>query len=240
MMRTSAPGGSGAEAFVGFVLDEPQQLGLKRGRQVADFIQKQGAALAGGDAARIVPDRAGERALDVPEEFAFQQVGGNRGAGYGRHGFGRPRTPVVDGLGQRRLAGAAFPLEQEDCLGSGGFAGGVDDPLHGGVGALEPHRRGSPFPVRLQRGDLGFQPPDPADAPGQQPDLIRREGFGDVVLGPPPHGFHRAFDRGVGRDDHDFHPGKIRQQAGDQVHAVFRPQPQIDKGQIEGPPFGLR
>ncbi len=145
----------------------------------------------------------------------------------------------MDGPGQRRLSGAAFPLEQDDGLGGGGLPGGLDDPLHGGVRALEPHRRGPTFLVRLQCGDLRFQPPDPADAPGQQPDLIRRERFGNIVLGPAPHGLHRAFDGGVGRDDHDLYPGRIRQQAGDQVHAVFRPQPQVDECQIERPPFRL-
>ena len=49
------------------VLDEAQQLGLDRKRQVADLIQKEGAALAGGDPTGVIPQSPGEGPLHMPE-----------------------------------------------------------------------------------------------------------------------------------------------------------------------------
>ncbi|KAK0330811.1 hypothetical protein LTR94_031359, partial [Friedmanniomyces endolithicus] len=62
------------------LLQETQQLDLQRQRYVADLVQEQGAAVGLFDLARRRLHRAGERALLMPEQFAFQQRLRDRGA----------------------------------------------------------------------------------------------------------------------------------------------------------------
>ena len=54
------------------LLQQPQQFGLYLHRQVADFVQKQSAAIRRLHLAPMVFDRSGERAFDVAKKFAFQ------------------------------------------------------------------------------------------------------------------------------------------------------------------------
>ena len=63
-----------AESFVGPIVEEPQEARLSVGRQVADLVEQQRAALGLLDLARHVGDRPGEGALAMTEEGARHQV----------------------------------------------------------------------------------------------------------------------------------------------------------------------
>src|SRR5204863_5593290 len=65
-----------AHAFVALLLKNPQQLDLNVQRNLADFIEKNRPALRGFEATRAILQRARERASDVAEEFAFEQLAG--------------------------------------------------------------------------------------------------------------------------------------------------------------------
>lgn len=67
--RIGLAGDRVADALVFPVLDEAQQLGLQRQREIADFVQEDGAAIGAGHTADGVLHRAGERALGVTEQF---------------------------------------------------------------------------------------------------------------------------------------------------------------------------
>ena len=69
-----------AHALNGPLLEKSQQLGLQRKRQIADFIEHQSAAVGHLDLAQCGLDCARECTFLKPEQFAFQQVLGNRGA----------------------------------------------------------------------------------------------------------------------------------------------------------------
>ena len=69
-MRTSV-----ADAFVFLVLDEAQQLGLQRQREVADLVEEQRAAVGLVDPAEGAFGGSGEGTAVVPEQLAFHQVG---------------------------------------------------------------------------------------------------------------------------------------------------------------------
>src|SRR5258708_33650602 len=69
-----------ADAFEILILQKAQELGLQGGGQVGDLVEKHSAAVGCFEAAGLVLDRAGERAADVSEEFAFEQLLGERGA----------------------------------------------------------------------------------------------------------------------------------------------------------------
>ena len=66
--------------FVGAFLHDPQQLGLQRHRQFADFIEKQRSAVRGCERAVTRCHRAREVAAFVPEELAAGQFRDDRRA----------------------------------------------------------------------------------------------------------------------------------------------------------------
>ncbi len=68
-----------ADAFVLAVLNEAEELGLNDEREVADFVEEEGAAFAHGDASGVVADGGGECAFDVAEEFGFEEFGEREG-----------------------------------------------------------------------------------------------------------------------------------------------------------------
>ena len=104
-------------------------------RDVADFVEKQGAALRLLDFARGGLDRAGEGAAFVAEQFGFEQGFGNRGA-VDRDEFATcPRAVVVDRAGEQFLAGAACTEQHYRDVGAGDAFDGSGDLEHfGGAG----------------------------------------------------------------------------------------------------------
>ena len=109
-----------ADAADHLIFEHTQQLGLEQGREFADFIEKQGAAVGRFKQALLHLLGVGECALFVAEEFGFHQGFGDGGAVDGDEGLFVADAFVVDGLGDEILAGAAFALD-ENC---GGLAGG--------------------------------------------------------------------------------------------------------------------
>jgi hypothetical protein len=69
-----------AEALDLALLQGAQQLGLQVERQLADFVEEKRAFVRQFDAADLAGNGAGERALLVAEQFAFQQAGRDGGA----------------------------------------------------------------------------------------------------------------------------------------------------------------
>ena len=63
-----------ADALEGAGLQHAQDLGLGRGRHVADFIQEERAAVALLELADALRGGAGERAALMAEQFAFEQL----------------------------------------------------------------------------------------------------------------------------------------------------------------------
>ena len=82
-------------------LNQPQQLGLQNGAQITDFIQKKGAAMGVFDHAPLVFPGTGKRALDVTEQFAFQNIFGNHRAVQGDQGFVPAIAGRMQGLGHQ-------------------------------------------------------------------------------------------------------------------------------------------
>ena len=74
---------------------------------------------------------------------------------------------------------------------------------------------------------------DLAPAHQQQPELFRREGFGQVVEGTCPHGLHGGVDGGVGCHYHVARGRSRRQKLWEKIQAGFAAQAEIDKGEVE-------
>ena len=148
-------------------------------------------------------DGAGERALDVPEQRGFQQVGRHR-AGIDRNkGAIAPRRVQVNGFGDQFFAGPALALQK-----NGGAAGRhlrhqVENLQHGlalahdvfkVVALLQRALELNVFLFRAMAGHGGANI-------GQQ--LLVVPGLLDEVGGPGLHRLHRIFHCAVGGDHDD-------------------------------------
>ena len=100
-----------ADRAHGFFLNRAQQLHLHGQRQVADFVEKQRAAVGGLEQAVLVRDRAGEAAFAVAEEFAFHQALRDRAAVDRHERLVGARTQFVDQARDQFLAGAGFAVD---------------------------------------------------------------------------------------------------------------------------------
>ena len=95
------------------LLQHPQQADLGIEGHIADFIQKNGAAIGQFELPRRASTRrAGKGPFDMTEEFALHQITGD-GAAIDRHeGATGPLAGIVDSLGEEFFAGAAFAQNQ--------------------------------------------------------------------------------------------------------------------------------
>ena len=135
-------GAVAADAFEFALLQHAQQLGLDAGRNFADFIQQNGAAVGQFKAAFAFVQRAGEGAAFMAEKFAFNQVfrdGGAVDLDERRAGAG---AVAIKRAGDQFLAGAAFALDQNGGLRARDFADELraDFPWRGCGRAVQPRR----------------------------------------------------------------------------------------------------
>src|SRR5439155_21436658 len=106
--RVDRNGRSAADAVDYFFLEYAQQLGLPAGAEVADFVEKEGAAGGGFELARPRGVRVGESALLVAEQLALDQRFGHGGAIHRDIGMRLAGAAVMDGPGDDVLAGTAL------------------------------------------------------------------------------------------------------------------------------------
>ena len=101
-----------ADALELALLQHAQQLDLHVGRQVADLVEEQRAAVGQLEAAEPPRDRAGERALLVAEQLRLEHAGRERGA---VHAHERPRLARavdVDRARDHLLAGPGLAAQE--------------------------------------------------------------------------------------------------------------------------------
>jgi hypothetical protein len=134
----------------------------------------------------------------VAEEIAFQEVFLERGAIHGDEGVFRPRAPVVDQACQEALPGAALAADQDNGVGVGRLARGLQDFAHAPVAGQNP-ALGKDAP---QGGDLRLHPVKALQPFQHQVELAGDEGLGKIVEGPHFDRGDRRLDGGVGRDHH--------------------------------------
>ena len=98
-------------------LQHAQNFRLRRRRHVADFIEKDRAAVALLEFADALRGRAGERASFVPEQFAFEKVLRNGRAIDGEERLLAALAVMINRAGNQFLAGAAFAGDQRGGIG---------------------------------------------------------------------------------------------------------------------------
>ena len=151
--------GAPADRHEAALLHHPQQLRLQLQRQLGHLVEKERPSVGAMEQSLAIADRAGERTLDVPKEFALEQ-GGHQGCAVdGNEGLFGPRAFLVNRAGHKLFASAAFSPDQHTRVGRRDPADRLPHALHAGVLADQAMKR-----LRLQalhvrpfRGTLSHQ-----------------------------------------------------------------------------------
>ena len=141
-----------AETFKLALFQHAQQLGLRRHTHIADFIQKDRAAMCRLKLALALIGRACERTFFVAEQFRFNQFARHRGAVH-RNELALPtaRALVVNGARDQFFARAGFAANQHRNFCRRDFGNQVIDLLHAVTGAEQIARA-------FEGGEFFFQP----------------------------------------------------------------------------------
>ncbi len=188
---------------ISFLLQRAQQLGLQIDRQLADFVQKHGAALGDRQQPVLGFIGAGEGALDVAEQLALDQGRNQRAAVHRNKRLVAVRPGVVNRARHQLLAGAALAQDQhrmravrrlgDDAVKLLHLRRAADDRAEAFLG-LDLLAQDAVFAGELQMPDHALQ---------QQPKLFQVERLGDIVVGAVLHRLHRRLHGGVAGDDDD-------------------------------------
>ena len=218
------------------LLQRAQQLGLYRGRELADLVEEERAARGRLEASDAPLDGVGEGAALVTEELALDQALGNSRAVDRNEGTAAPRSVLVDGAGRQLLAGAALAADQHRGARLRHAPDGVEDLLHGvarpeqvSATLASLHPGAQAHDLALERAPLEQL----ADLDAQRPDL---EGLGHVIRRAALHRLHRRRDRvGAGKHDHGRCLG-CAADLGEQVEAAAPGHHQVEQDQIGSRP----
>src|SRR5690606_17572607 len=122
-----------AYAFEAAVLQKAQKLGLRLGRELSYFVQKQRAVLGELDPAPHAPVGSREGATLVPKQLAFYELRGERAAVHRHERTTHARGVLVERARHERLPGAGLTAQEHDRVGLGGEQQAVVHALHGGA-----------------------------------------------------------------------------------------------------------
>src|SRR5581483_5474982 len=95
------------------LLENAQELGLEFERNVADFVEEQGAAVGEFEPSEFTGHRAGEGAPLVAKEFAFDKAHGNGAAVHLDEGPALRGTETMEGTGHQFFSGARLAFDED-------------------------------------------------------------------------------------------------------------------------------
>src|SRR5579862_531897 len=185
------------------LLEHAQDLGLGARWHLADLVQEERALIGQFKLAQLLRVGVGERTAFVPEQFAFQEIFGNRRAVERDEGPLGARAVVVNRLGNQLFARAALAGDQNRRLQWRDHRYGAQRRLHLGGTADDVFEAES-------GADFGTQSFDFADQGGgldstldDEQKLVDIERLGDVVERAQLHGAHRRL-HGLGGGEHNY------------------------------------
>src|SRR5688572_1668638 len=186
------------DALEAFFLECTQDLRLEWQRQVADFIQKQRAAMRQLEAAGFPRDGARERALLVPEQFRFEQRVRNRRAVDRHEGRVGAGTERMQAAGKQLLARAALSFQEHRGISRSCAVQLLQDVTELAILADDP-RRAPPFGHLLLEEDVFRHHAALRDgALHHQQQVIRIDRLGEEVRGALTHGPDGILNAAVG------------------------------------------
>src|SRR3989304_1104472 len=193
-----------------------QQFGLETELHFADLVQEDRAAVRKLHHALLLLAGVGEGPFLGPEDLAFHQVLGQRGAVDGQEGPLSPGAVVMDGLGEKILARATLSLQQD------GGGGAERDFLHhldgvgGGLGvAYDVTEVEKLFVAFSEVAYLLTELDGLQGISDRHREFLEFERLGDEVVCTQPQSGHRVFQDSVGGHPDDEDP---------RVLCLYRPQ----------------
>src|SRR5207249_7153458 len=213
-----------AERRKALLLDHAQDLGLGAQAHIADFIEEERSAAGLLEFSRFVFERARKRPLHVPEELAFDQLLGNRGAVELHKRLLGPRAHPVQGRSDQLFPGAALAVHQDAAVGGSRERELLPQRLH--RHAVTDHAAPS-LQFLAQEPVLGAEFDLMERVAKRQQCLIDGEWFLDEVKSPELGGAHRSFDGGVAGDHDDHRRVLERLDPFELLKAIHRGQPDI-------------
>ena len=155
---------------------------MNRRGGVADFIQKDRAAIGDFKQPGFIGHRPGKRPLHVPKQFAFEQ-GLRHGAAIHRHKRHRaPGTVIVDRARHQLFTRSAFPANQHIALGICDLAHHIEHLLHALTLSDDLRKRRLTRHFALQEDIFRRESPLLQSVADDQLHFIDLEGLGQVVI----------------------------------------------------------
>ena len=168
------------------LLQKTQQFGLQRVRQIADFVQHQGAAVGGLDLADGGFCGAGEGAFFMAEELTLQQRLGD-GRAIDGDKLARALGCLMQPVGQHLLAGATFAQQQHGGVAARHLLDHAAGAQHFGV-ARDHAAQGVRLMQRLQAPVFTLQLKQPESTVYRETQQFGLERFGKKIIGPKRDG----------------------------------------------------
>src|ERR1700735_1281376 len=151
------PGRVGADRLKFAVLQNSQQLGLHRQRQLAYFIQKKSAAVGQLKAADSISQRPTECALDVAEKLTFEQLPRDCGAVDLDQCTVAPQAPFMDRAGYQLLSDSGLTKDKRGGIGRSDHLDLLVHAMHSGAATEDCSAAGRQPDLLLQVRVLGLQ-----------------------------------------------------------------------------------
>ena len=115
------------------ILQKPEQLYLKRSRQLADFVEKESSSISQFQAALPLNVSAGESTLLVAKQLAFEKRLRNRSAVDGDKRPEASGTPLMDSARGQLFPCSTFPNKENRGIALRDFLNGAEHRLHLGT-----------------------------------------------------------------------------------------------------------
>ena len=220
-----------ADAHEDAGFEHAQQLDLQVRRHLGDLVEEQRAAVRALEETLMLPFCAREAALLVPEQLAFDQVGGDRTAVDGDERAIAAPAEVMHGARDELFAGSALAGDEHAECRAGHPRDLLVHRLHRRRAAPQVAELPAVFPARAHGRDFRLQRRRPHHAREDAAQLFRVDRLDQVVGGTDPQRLDRRFEARVPGDQHDL---GLRGEVGivEQAHAVAVRQLEVEQHDV--------
>ncbi len=221
-----------ADRLVFSFLKHAEKLHLHARREFADLVEEERSAGCFREAAFASRDRAGERALLVTEELAFEDRLGDRGAVHGDERRIPTRAVLMHVPREELLSGSALAEDEERRARGRRVCRDVEDALQG---RTRPHdlARGEHFELLLQHAVFDRELTSLGGFPHGLHHGHALQRLLDEVVGAFAHRLHGGLDRAVGRHEHDLDVGCDLLHRAEELETAHRRHHQIGEDDVD-------
>src|SRR5262245_12765190 len=216
-------------------LEDAQELRLNRQRQLANFVQEQGAAIRGFEQACLVFRRTRESAANVSKQLAFKQRLDDGRTVHCDEPFGVPGAELVQRARDELFARTRITAHEHSADVRRQPANEAEHLLHGGAAAdhaaeFQPLRQ-----VALQSEHLAALHSLLANSREQLTKALQVERLGEVIKRAELHGFNGAVDRPETGHQHDPAFRTDVADRSENVEAGYSRHPHVEQHELRRP-----